>query len=203
MAEELGIKAKRLESYEVGRVPIPNIVAQKFCAAFDVNQEWLAEGSGPMSGSIVVLPQIESEMSKCKLFSTAYERLIKPALSTQSNEVPSFIQKIMPKLTKAGLAVQRLRTVPAVGLIRSAQIEKSSLTNVSESVNYLAVKPKFQGLLDRLKKASAQRGKKSALAKFLGVSLVQVSQWLSGDREPGGETTLQMLHWVEQQERQK
>jgi len=80
---------------------------------------------------------------------------------------------------------------------------ENNLTNVSESVNELGVKPKLPTLLDRLKKATSQRGKKSELAKFLDVSLVQVSQWLSGDREPGGETTLRMLHWVGQQERQK
>jgi TorA maturation chaperone TorD len=30
----------------------------------------------------------------------------------------------------------------------------------------------------------------------------KVSQWLAGDHEPGGETTLRMLQWLQQQERQ-
>lgn len=85
----------------------------------------------------------------------------------------------------------------------SEEREKINLTTVSESDNIRGVKDKLPSLLKRLKVATAQRGKKSELAKFLGVSLVQVSQWLTGDREPGGETTLRLLHWVEQQERQK
>jgi transcriptional regulator with XRE-family HTH domain len=81
--------------------------------------------------------------------------------------------------------------------------DEAGLTDVSERVNIEDVKPKLPNLMKRLEIATAQRGKKSELAKFLGVSLVQVSQWLSGNREPGGETTLKMLHWVEAQERNK
>lgn len=81
--------------------------------------------------------------------------------------------------------------------------QKNSLRNVSDYVNLASVKPQMPNFLDRLKKMTAERGKKTALAKFLGVPLASVSQWLSGDREPGGERTLRMLRWVEQQERQK
>lgn len=78
--------------------------------------------------------------------------------------------------------------------------KSSSLTHVSESVNNSSVTPNLPELLKRLKRATEQRGQKSALAKFLGVSLVQVSQWLAGDREPGGKVTLRMLQWVQHQE---
>lgn len=81
--------------------------------------------------------------------------------------------------------------------------EKSALQNVSVSDKYSDVRPLWPEFRDgRLKKAAGQRGRKSALAKFLKVPLSSVSQWLSGDREPGGETTLRMLYWVELQERQ-
>ena len=76
------------------------------------------------------------------------------------------------------------------------------LTNVSEYANVRLVKSQLLGLLDRLKMATERRGMKSALAKYLGVPLASVSQWLSGDREPGGETTLKMLRWVQEQESQ-
>ena|ERR1044071_2689736 len=74
------------------------------------------------------------------------------------------------------------------------------LPNISESVNHLDVKAQLPNLLERLRKATAARGTKSALAKYLKVPLASVSQWLSGEREPGGETTLRLLQWVEQQE---
>ena len=74
---------------------------------------------------------------------------------------------------------------------------------VSESANIVGVRPLLPGLLERLKSATKERGKKTALAKFLGVPLSNVSQYLAGDREPGGETTLKMLYWVEHPECQQ
>jgi transcriptional regulator with XRE-family HTH domain len=54
----------------------------------------------------------------------------------------------------------------------------------------------LKALLSRVKRASSARGKKTELAKYLGVSHVSVSQWLSGRFAPNGEVTLQMLAWV-------
>jgi transcriptional regulator with XRE-family HTH domain len=81
--------------------------------------------------------------------------------------------------------------------------KKISVDNIGVKDNIGDVKHSLPNLLERLKKATAERGKKSALAKALGVPLVNVSKWLSGVREPGGETTLKLLTWVEHQERQK
>jgi len=58
----------------------------------------------------------------------------------------------------------------------------------------------------RLQKATQATGSKTRLAEFLGVKLSNVSLWLMDDsrksaREPGAETALRMLRWVEQQER--
>ncbi|MFO1461672.1 MAG: helix-turn-helix transcriptional regulator [Verrucomicrobiota bacterium] len=75
----------------------------------------------------------------------------------------------------------------------------SALQNVSDLVNSKTLSP-FAQLLQRLKHAAASRGKKTELAAFLGVPLARVSQWLSGDREPGGATTLRLLEWVQAEE---
>ena len=81
---------------------------------------------------------------------------------------------------------------PEIGLTDSATSEKLS-----------EVKAQIPSLLERLNRATKESGKMSALAEFLGVPLASVSRWLSGKREPGGEITLRLLRWVEQQERQK
>ena len=81
--------------------------------------------------------------------------------------------------------------------------EKSGIDTVSINEHNEAVKAQLPTLLKRLKEATRERGKKSELAALLGVSKTRVWQWLSGTNEPGGETTLQLLRWVEQQERQK
>ncbi len=80
--------------------------------------------------------------------------------------------------------------------------QNNLLTDVTVSDKHGAVKSPMANLLARLNEATRPRGMKSKLAKFMRVPLANVSQWLSGAREPGGETTLRLLHWVEQQERQ-
>jgi transcriptional regulator with XRE-family HTH domain len=92
------------------------------------------------------------------------------------------------------------------GVVSNPQIKE--LTDAETSLRIPQVKAQLPNLLERLKKATAETGKKSALAKFLSsalktnVPLASVSRWLSGEREPGGEVTLQLLKWVELQERQ-
>jgi hypothetical protein len=58
----------------------------------------------------------------------------------------------------------------------------------------------LKALLARVNRAAAQRGKKKALAEFLGVGATRVSNWLSQDRAPNGEVTLLMLEWVTAEE---
>ena len=86
---------------------------------------------------------------------------------------------------------------------QAKRLNKLCLPNVTEYGKQLGVQTSLKKLRDRLNRATADRGMKSNLAKFMRVPLSNVSQWLSGEREPGGETTLRLLQWVEQQEGQK
>jgi len=81
--------------------------------------------------------------------------------------------------------------------------EKQPLTQHSANAITAPVQSAMHNLRDRLNRATRRHGMKSALARFLGVPQPCVSDWLSGKREPGGETTLRLLRWVEQQERQQ
>jgi len=78
--------------------------------------------------------------------------------------------------------------------------KKGNLTNVPNISNISDMKavPQLPGLIARLKKATQERGKKTQLAKFLGVPLPKVSEWLAGKYDPSGETALQMLRWLDQ-----
>jgi len=87
--------------------------------------------------------------------------------------------------------------------LRLRMAKKKPIDIFSKKENIGGVKPLLPALIQRLKNVTGERGKKTALANFLDVSPAMVSQWLSGDREPGGETTLRLLTWVEQEERQK
>jgi DNA-binding XRE family transcriptional regulator len=82
--------------------------------------------------------------------------------------------------------------------------ENNNLTDAESADSISAnVKSPLPAFLERVKKSASSSGKKSELAKFLGAPLASVSRWLNDKREPGGEITLKMLKWVEQQERQK
>lgn len=59
---------------------------------------------------------------------------------------------------------------------------------------------KLQVLLARIRNATQQRGKKTQLAKFLGVRKSRLSEWLAGTYEPGAETALNLLEWVTAEE---
>jgi transcriptional regulator with XRE-family HTH domain len=91
---------------------------------------------------------------------------------------------------------ERIRMANARRFIGMATFAKKDLQYVSDLVKYKGVNSLLADLLVRLKRATAERGMKTELAHFLKVPLVSVSRWLSGEREPGGETTLRMLAWV-------
>jgi transcriptional regulator with XRE-family HTH domain len=80
---------------------------------------------------------------------------------------------------------------------------KFGLTVKVTSLTSDFVKPVLPKLIERLRRATKHHGSKAALAKWLGVHRQMVTDWLSGKQEPGGEITLRLLQWVEQQERQK
>jgi hypothetical protein len=81
---------------------------------------------------------------------------------------------------------------------------KEELTTRDESVTLNLVKtiPTMNALREALRKLLKQPGNRADLMKHLpGVPRESISRWLSGEREPGGDTTLQLLKWVELQER--
>ncbi|MCX6923034.1 MAG: hypothetical protein NT154_07480 [Verrucomicrobia bacterium] len=86
----------------------------------------------------------------------------------------------------------------------SAEVgKKKMLTAISVSANLISVKSPLAQLLDRLNQATAVKGEKAKLAEYLKAPRPCVSDWLSGKREPSGETTLRLLQWVEEQEREQ
>jgi hypothetical protein len=103
------------------------------------------------------------------------------------------IKANIPKRISAGMRLSMEQwAAEAEGYLR-----KGVLTNAETPVKHADVKPQLPILLDDLKKATAEPGMKSSLAKFLGAPLASVSRWLSGEREPGGEITLRMRYWLD------
>jgi transcriptional regulator with XRE-family HTH domain len=61
----------------------------------------------------------------------------------------------------------------------------------------------LKGLLKRLREATAERGMKVKLAGWMKVHPQSITDWITGRKEPSGETTLRLLQWVEQEERKQ
>ena len=80
---------------------------------------------------------------------------------------------------------------------------KKILTDVVLTDNIAAMQDQMLKLRARLIKATVRRGQKAALAKWLKVPTSSISPWLAGRKQPSGDTTLRLLQWVEQQERQQ
>lgn len=82
--------------------------------------------------------------------------------------------------------------------------EKTLLTATSLKRTVGPVKIRtLRDLLTALRAKTSEKGAKAALAKDLKVPHARVSEWLSGKKRPGGETTLRLLHWVQQAEAQQ
>jgi transcriptional regulator with XRE-family HTH domain len=121
-------------------------------------------------------------------------------------KVEGALRKLSQKCIASGSATRVTPESKWAAEILSKLSAKQDLTKVLTESNMGAVKPLWPELKRRLQKATAETGKKSELAKFLKTGLTVVSRWLTDDksaREPGAEYALQMLHWVERQERQK
>ena len=82
----------------------------------------------------------------------------------------------------------------------SEAFEKKSLRQFTEMSKSRKVILNLATLRTRLVRLTKPIGMKGRLAHSLGVPQSRVSEWLSGRTAPGGETTLQLLNWVEHEE---
>jgi transcriptional regulator with XRE-family HTH domain len=85
----------------------------------------------------------------------------------------------------------------------ASEIQRIALDSPSENGNNIPVKTEIERLLDKVKRLAAKPGRKAAIAAALGISQSRVSEWLSGVCEPGGQNTLRLLRWVQEQESQQ
>lgn len=219
-AREIGVDPLRLASYELGRAPVRFDLAWRVKEKFHLSLVWLFKEVGNMRGNYAV--SAACVPTPDMLFSKAYEFYIGQALIDAKaglHEFPNdeILFATVAKGSKlSGLELDslfdRLKTrIPkriwpgfraSMDQCAAQAVEylrKGVLTHSETHVKTAAVKPQPQLpiLLDELKKATAEPGKKSALAKFLGAPLASVSRWLSGEREPGGEITLRMRYWLD------
>ena len=93
--------------------------------------------------------------------------------------------------SKFPLIAQMLRDMEGGQEIRELT-ERVVSDTVSEMVTLLKLRSELKAL-------TVGYGRKTELANLLGVTRTTVSRWIVGGKEPGGEITLKLLNWVQQQ----
>ena len=194
VANAVGISRAAVGTWLQGTVPGAGEVF-KLARAFNKPMEWFFESipydpepsnldftQGPME---IPLDRVSPELRP--LYAAMADELSTPAGKA------AFLERLHKHF--AGVA----SVLPEAPKKSSTQV----LTAVRGYANLATMTSPLANLIDRLKTATATKGMKAELADFLHVPRSCVSDWLSARRQPGGETTLKLLHWVEQQEAQQ
>jgi plasmid maintenance system antidote protein VapI len=84
-------------------------------------------------------------------------------------------------------------------LLRQYEAYKKQLTTITTIRNTSDMKSEMQKLLAAVRGYTADFGKKSGLAKALGVPTTRISEWLGGKYEPSGEIALRLHKWVSEE----
>jgi transcriptional regulator with XRE-family HTH domain len=175
-ARRFGISRSLLANIESGRTPLSACLGWTICKSLCMHPSWLcAAGNGRFDNVFPFTDQAEIEKFEKMIFASKNGLLrdVWPSISWMVFEVDENF------------------------------LLKNNLTYYRRDVKSESVKPIMQTLLGRLNKATEKRGQKTELASWLGVPPQRVTDWLSARTEPSGEYTLQLLQWVELQERKK
>ena len=224
MAVVLEIGNERLASYEGGRAALPYSVFRDLKEHFGLDAVWLATGETWADGLIYSEKEFEKYLTLRPKFSRIFDEFILEQLRnggaynlTSIDELPEEIraiktslkyQRATPEVKEVvdnSLRSMAARQAVAAGEREAIQkiLDSDSLDTSANVEQAAGLNSKLTALIARVKIAANHPGKKSDLARFLRVPLKRVSEWISGDRNPSGETTLQMLEWVAAEEAQQ
>jgi hypothetical protein len=217
-----------IASVELGRVPLKYAEAVDLLLVLGggkVNPLWLSSGDEPMlfcrfyglampeAGALGfkdrdyfsrVMDACSAEIKAIAKAPSEWSNLPKPWLQAQRDRVRFEMEGLVQQLASwQAIATELDDKLGTLDYDADESPEKHILTHAAISEIVPDVKSVMRDLRKRLAKVAQPRGKKAELARFLGAPLSSVSRWLSGLQEPGGETTLRLLQWVEQEERQQ
>jgi DNA-binding transcriptional regulator YiaG len=228
-AASVGCGSERIAAYEAGRARLPYWVFKAIADRYHLYPRWLAEETGsPQVKNSFKDSHFIASISRHALFTEVYDKFLSEQLLHEANTTAAAAQTVIEELTDLAAVLKELDTAnlspTARTRIRQFQSKYSQLASKARqeleireamhqrttpvsgfgekanSLNIADTEPVLPKLIARLKHATAAHGKKSELAEWLGVHRQMVTDWLSGKQEPGGEITLRMLQWVEEQE---
>jgi hypothetical protein len=217
-----------LANFERALAPLRAGIGFHVCRRFNLNSQWLATGHGPMQPCLwVEIPC--PELLQRELFSAVYDVRVAHLVEERERELRSGTPEAFPHQSRVNAKVWLhnlmdgyLDGVPsgsvnefcgrieeaAYDIIDDLEAGRQRELNVLDSprntvqTSTVTFKPpeNFPELLGRLKRATAIRGRKAELARFLGVPAQRLYEWLAGRHVPGADVTLRILNWVRDQE---
>ena len=197
---------------------IPRSPSPRLSVAFDL---WLTKGASrfdPFYGM-----DVPKENARWLVFKELIREVDQWLSMVPDDQISAFVEALQSRaddlinsygyqsaavVWERGLEVERaearLSEAPYSGEVScgAKDSRKKMLHKLTESSNSEGVSLNMATLIERMRRLTEPTGMKGKLAKALGVPLPRVSEWLSGKFAPGGETTLKMLRWVQEQESQ-
>lgn len=224
-AVSIGYGSERIASYEAGRAPVRFEVFNAIAKTYSLSPQWLATGIGSaFYPRNVISAQISDKIPPRALFSSVYDEYLvseiqhlkdseEQALDLLHQKMNAFFNRVLDGrisvkdskqaaedlLASITEMTARLRTeLISRTAFKDRVSQISTLTSITPESNSDGVKSEIKKLIERVKQKAAKPGAKAELARTLGVAPARISEWLSGEKEPGGEYTLRLLRWVEQ-----
>lgn len=213
-AEGIFPTAETLARIELGRVPLYYGVARKIWQRMpQLNPLFVALGSSPVRLDIeLFLPEpSEIGVTTHTLFTEAilrFEDDLSTLWGAKSKRrlplswIPAqrfYIDYKRMELQKLAARLDYLER--SIGKIEStSKLFHESACVTNSQMLRKDMQSEIPRLLANIKRLTRTRGAKAELARFLGVSQASVSEWLSGRKEPNGETAIRLLRWVERPE---
>ncbi len=214
LAQIIGYSQSAVAGIESGKVIPSGRFLRAAAAAVGLSWQWLTTGEGqkynsPDRAAEVAeksryTEQINALTSKmqdlAKMFSQLSADMLKappiPREQTSSIDPGEIFSFAFGHL--AG-DMKRL-SVDVKSLAAKEDSSNETLTSDAKAPTNCPVQPIMPTLIERLRRATSERGRKTELAAWLGVPRQSVNDWLSARMEPSGETTLRLLNWVTAEE---
>lgn len=194
LAKQSGYGVSTISSVENGHHNPSARYVRRIAEILGVRAEWIETGKGKMIDehrppSRLWLPFPDNYVDQLKEIAEGlHDRAVEmEGESAELSKQARTFEEIMKMQNPRAAA----RAEEANGRVEKELTESETHDSIGGNV-----KAQLPSLLEQLRKATAEPGQKTALAKFLGAPLASVSRWLSGEREPGGETVLQMQAWL-------
>jgi transcriptional regulator with XRE-family HTH domain len=175
-ASEMDISRDRLASVEYARTPLRFADGYRLCMVFDINPEWLANGTGDMRSSLLTpnLPLPEGFPAKA-MFSSIYDQYTAGTLDAASMK-PSRRERqkqaeedLVENFDATAHVVRNLSDLLSKERFSSPLVRQEFALEITTYARELALRLRRDATKDRTRPVAGRRGSPSKTLEFSGV----------------------------------